>query len=639
MSSSIWWRITVPYVIILLLATLGLTLVLSGEVRTARLEDLSDRLLDGATLMSESLLTLSPEDVAQPAGVGGASQRLYTLDLSALALRWSGMLDQRITIIGADGTVLADSHANHLEMENHLFRPEIQQAIATHTGTAMRYSRTQRLDVMYAAVAIVENDELLGFVRVALPIEEIQQNVARLNRTMMVSGILAAVASAAIATALASRTIRPVTRLTDAVERMAAGDLSKRLMPTSNDEIGKLTRSFNHMADQLQEKVANLALERVRLSTVLERMADGVIITDESGTIVMINAAAARILRYEEEKAVGRRFPQVAYSYQLIDLWNRCYETQVEQSEIVETALYSDFVRAVVTPLRQEPPRYLVMLQDLTHIRRLETIRRDFISNISHELRTPLASLSLVVETLRDGALDDPPAAQRFLAHMETELASLTQMVEELLELSKIESGRVPLEIRPTKVRKLALKPTKRLIPQAERKGVAVQLSIPDDLPRVRADAARVQQVVSNLLHNAIKFTPPGGTITIAAQLPDHPSVVTRQAPAAANEPGRAGSRSMLDSRPQIIFSVADTGVGIPEQDVGRIFERFYKTDRARAQEGTGLGLAISRHIIEGHGGRIWAESVEGAGSTFYFSLPIAISPMEDVQASSDDEA
>ena len=636
MFSSIWWRVTVPYVIILLVTTLGLTLLLSAEVRTARMEDLSDRLRDEAALMADSLLahdSLLAYDSLLAPDESGTTRRLHALDLNDLAHRWAKMLDQRITIIDADGTVLAESHADYLEMENHLFRPEIQQALTQGAGTAMRYSRTLRLEVMYAAVAIVEDGELRGFARVAMPVAEIEQNVKVLNRTLMISGAAAALVAAVIATYVASRTIRPVSRLTESVERMAEGDLSRRLLPTSNDEIGNLTRSFNYMADQLQEKVANLALERERLSTVLERMADGVVITDESGTVVMINPAAARILKYDEERAIGRRFPQVAYSYQLIDLWNRCRDTQEEQSEIVETALYSDFVRAVVTPLRQEPPRYLVMLQDLTHIRRLETIRRDFISNISHELRTPLASLSLVVETLRDGALEDPPAAQRFLSHMETELASLTQTVEELLELSRIESGRVPLEIKATKVRKLILKPTKRLKPQAERKGISLQLSIPDDLPRVRADAARVQQVVTNLLHNAIKFTPPGGTVTISAHLRLPSGDGRARLPALR---GEAASQE-ITGRPLLIFSVADTGVGIPQEDLQRIFERFYKTDRARSQEGTGLGLAISKHIIEGHGGRIWAESIEGTGSTFYFSLPVITTPLDDIQPASDD--
>ena len=619
MFKSIWWRIAVPYIAVLLVATLGLTLYLSAEVHSARLDDLGGHLLDEATLMANSL----SEQLGREA---------EAKTLNDQALRWADLIGQRVTIIAADGTVLGDSHADTSEMENHSFRSEIQQASSTGSGIASRYSQTLQMDVMYGAVAVRNGGELVGFVRVALPLEDIEANVSRLNRALLTAGSLTALVALVLATYAASRTIGPVRKLTDAVERMAAGDFSGRLLPTTNDEIGTLTRSFNHMVDELQDKVGTLALEQARLSAVLEHMADGVVITDEVGNVVMINTAAARILRYDEAQAVGRRFPQVAHSHQLIDLWNRCYDSQEEQAETVESLLYGDFLYAVVTPLRGSvPSRYMVMLQDLTRIRRLETIRRDFVTNISHELRTPLASLSLVVETLQDGAIDDPSAARRFLSHMETELASVTQLVEELLELSRIESGRVPLETKSTRVAKLVQKPVTRLQPQAERAGVSLSIAIPDDLPRVLADAKRIQQVVTNLVHNAIKFTPSGGAITVFARrsgptdrlVPSGPS----QGVSEGHEPG-----SVTGEVPEIIIGVTDNGVGIPSEDMPRIFERFYKTDRARAQDGTGLGLAISKHIVQGHGGRIWVESLEGVGSTFYFSLPVA----PETQAGSD---
>jgi two-component system phosphate regulon sensor histidine kinase PhoR len=253
-----------------------------------------------------------------------------------------------------------------------------------------------------------------------------------------------------------------------------------------------------------------------------------------------------------------------------------------------------------MTPLQgEETSGYLVILQDLTHVRRLETVRRDFISNISHELRTPLAGLKALVETLRDGALQDPPAARRFLSRMDAEVDALTQMVQELLTLSRIESGKAPLRLSPTSVDEIVLPPIERLRPQAEREELLINSFLPTGLPQVLADVERARQVVSNLVHNAIKFTPGGGVITVAAQ---------------------------LDGK-QVVISVEDSGVGIPLKDLPRIFERFYKADRARSGGGTGLGLAIARHIVQGHGGRIWVESVEGQGSKFYFSLPALKTP------------
>ena len=254
-------------------------------------------------------------------------------------------------------------------------------------------------------------------------------------------------------------------------------------------------------------------------------------------------------------------------------------------------------LRIIVTPLHEPGTQgNLVMLQDLTQIRRLEIVRRDFVSNISHELRTPLASLKALVDTLRDGALDDRPAAEHFLDSIETEVDALTQMVQELLELARIESGQVPVRLRPAALADLINPPVERLSSQAERAGVNLTVSLAPDLPMVLADPERVQQVITNLVHNAIKFTPEKGSITITAE------TATRE----------------------VIVEVSDTGVGIAPKDLPRVFERFFKADRARSAGGTGLGLAIARHIVQAHGGRIWAKSIEGEGSTFFFSLPTA---------------
>jgi two-component system, OmpR family, phosphate regulon sensor histidine kinase PhoR len=239
----------------------------------------------------------------------------------------------------------------------------------------------------------------------------------------------------------------------------------------------------------------------------------------------------------------------------------------------------------------------LLLFQNLTRVRHLETVRQDFISNISHELRTPLASLKALTDTLQESALDDPPAARRFLQRIETEVDALSLMVSELLELSRIESGRVPLKMEAVSASDLIDQAVERLRLQAERAGLNVETTCQQDLPSVLADSSRLEQVLVNLLHNAIKFTPTGGIITVGAQL----------------------------SEDNVLFSVKDTGIGIPTDDLSRIFERFYKTDRARSGGGTGLGLAIARHLVEAHGGRIWAESVEGQGSIFYFTVLLSV--------------
>jgi two-component system phosphate regulon sensor histidine kinase PhoR len=410
-----------------------------------------------------------------------------------------------------------------------------------------------------------------------------------------------------IALFIAERTARPVRRLTQVTELMAEGDLSARLFPTSRDEVGQLTLAFDHMADQLREKVTTLAEEQGRLAAVLEHMADGVIITDAAARVQLINPAAARLLNTAREVALGQTFVQVVRDHQLVELWEACCQGGEEQTTALDLDRLGRFLRVTVTPLHKaDPLDRVVILQDLTQIRRLDTVRRDFISNISHELRTPLASLKALVDTLRDGALEDPPAGQRFLDRIETEVDALTQMVQELLELSRIESRQVPLSLVPTSVADVVIPPTERLRPQAERARLSLRVDVSPELPHVMADTERVQQVVTNLVHNAIKFTQPGGHVRVRAYVD-----------------ASDGHSPVADRRgPTVVVEVSDTGVGIPIDDVPRIFERFYKADRARSGGGTGLGLAIAKHIVRGHGGHIWAESIEGRGSTFFFSLP-----------------
>jgi two-component system phosphate regulon sensor histidine kinase PhoR len=264
------------------------------------------------------------------------------------------------------------------------------------------------------------------------------------------------------------------------------------------------------------------------------------------------------------------------------------------QSESVELPARRQFLQIIAIP-DTHASGSLLLAQDLTRVRRLETVRRDFISNISHELRTPLASLKALTETLQGGALSDPEAGPRFLGRIHAEVDALTQMAQELLDLSRIESGQVELVLTPLDPKKLLSSAADRMKLQAERAGVRLHVHCADDLQGVRVDKARLEQVLVNLIHNAVKFTKPGGEIALGAE-------------------STSGG---------VVFAVRDTGVGIPSESLSRIFERFYRVDRSRTGSGTGLGLSISRHIVEAHGGRIWANSREGEGSVFYFEIPI----------------
>jgi two-component system phosphate regulon sensor histidine kinase PhoR len=361
---------------------------------------------------------------------------------------------------------------------------------------------------------------------------------------------------------------------------------------TNQKELENLSSSISSIISTFDLRHSTLDSERARLATVLDQMTDGVLIADAQGYVQFANPAAGRL--FQTANPINRSITEVVRNHQLVEAWRRCQQTHEMQSETVEVPTRHQFLQLIVVPDQHESGS-LLLVQDLTRIRRLETVRRDFISNLSHELRTPLASLKALTETLQDGALDDPPAARRFIDQIQVETDALSQMVTELLELSRIESGRLSLDLQPAAPCDLLNSASKRMHMQAERAGLSLRVECADDLPKVRIDSQRLEQVLVNLIHNAVKFTRVGGEVVLEG------GTVTGE----------------------IRFAVRDTGIGIPMDDVSRIFERFYRVDKSRTGSGTGLGLSIAKHIVEAHGGRIWAESVEGRGSAFYFSIPI----------------
>ncbi len=367
-----------------------------------------------------------------------------------------------------------------------------------------------------------------------------------------------------------------------------------RVQNASNEikELENLSSALTSVISNFDLRHSTLDSERARLATVLEQMTDGVLIADAQGIVQFANPAAGKL--FQTSDPTHRSIVEVVRHHQLVEAWRRCQQTRQLQSETVELPTRHQYLQLVVIP-DQHSSGSLLLVQDLTRIRRLETVRRDFISNLSHELRTPLASLKALAETLQDGALEDPPAARRFIEQIQIEVDALTQMVTELLELSRIESDRLSLEFKPVAPFELLDSASKRMALQAERGGLTLRVECADDLPKVNIDLQRLEQVLVNLIHNAVKFTGAGGEIVLLAA---------------------AGIG-------EVRFAVRDTGIGIPEEDVSRIFERFYRVDKSRTGSGTGLGLSIAKHIVEAHRGKIWAESVERHGSTFYFTIPI----------------
>jgi two-component system phosphate regulon sensor histidine kinase PhoR len=420
------------------------------------------------------------------------------------------------------------------------------------------------------------------------------------NVVIIIGDVSAAIIAILLAFQMLRNTTEPIKKLTYLSRKVAEGELEldQDIQITSQDEVGELATAFRQMAARLREMVALITNERDRIAAILSNIDDAIFMVDNDTKITTMNRAAENIFQVPGKRALGQTFIEAVRDHEINGILQRCLSTRKQQTGAVEIKSKKQFLTIIAMPLPNNGG-CLVHIQDLTELRRLETVRRDFISNISHELRTPIASVKALAETLNEGAIEDPAVAKDFLSRINIEMDKLAQTVQELADLSHIESGEAPLNKRHINIADAIGHVVDRLRAQADRAGLQFDFAIPSDLPEVMADESRVEQVLVNLIHNAIKFTPSGGRISISAKARDN----------------------------DILVSVADTGPGISTDDLPRIFERFYKADKSRTSEGTGLGLAIAKHIVEAHGGKIWADTVERKGSTFSFTLPLEPQP------------
>lgn len=589
MSRSIYWKITIPLTLLVLVGMSILGFYMVSSTSNTQVDLLQSQLANEARLVA---------DISLPSFADQGKQT----NLDTIAKITGKDIQSRITLIAKDGTVLGDTDQDPLAMENHATRPEVVEALASGTGQATRYSATLHENMMYVAVLVTNQGEVLGIARVALPLTAVESAV---NSAVMTIAWAIAITTLLVilAAALLARMItRPVRQITKAAEGIAAGKLEQQIPIRTNDEIGRLGRAFNEMSLNLKNIMATMVDERSRLVTVLSGITDGIVMTDSEGNIALVNPAAERLFNFEEAKAMGRPLIEAVHDYEIDDVVKKCLKTAGEQSTQLDSVT-GRFLRVIATPITTgKLSGALVLFQDLTELRSLQTMRREFVGNVSHELRTPLAAIKAIVDTLRDGAIDDKEAAMNFLNRLDVEVDGMTQMVAELMELSRIETGRIKLKLETVNINSLIEEVATRLSPQAERQQVSLSTELASDLPLVQVDKERIQQVIVNIVHNAIKFTPSSGRVAISTEHIGE-SVVAR---------------------------VSDTGIGISKDDLPHIFERFFKADKSRSTSGTGLGLAIAKHIVQTHGGSIWVESEEGKGSTFSFSLPLQPNPQSN---------
>ena len=578
---SIKWRFILPFALILAVFIAVLAYFFSTTYTRDHYEDTRAELEGQAQLLMTEIRQEERSDL------GG---------LQTLAERYAENLKVRVTIIEPDGSVMAESEVDPENMVNHLNRPEVQQAITQGVGYNLRYSTTLKARYMYVAVADLSNGTLKRIVRLAKPVAVIDARAKGIRTAIGFGGLAALLLGIVASYVVAEFTTRPIRQLTRAADAISKGDYSRIPSPSANNEINDLVQAFARMAEQIQLQLETIGEEKIKLEKIVNQLMDGLLIVSKEGQVQLLNRSLRKMFKVTDSAPEGKDFIQVIPQYQLVELFRKTVETGKDQGDFIELKAEGKYLLALTTVLQgQKDGGVLILVQDRTKNRELEEMRQVFVSNVSHELRTPLTSLKALTETLQGAVDQDPQAAKRFLQMMDVEIDKLSQMVLELLELSRIESGRVELNKKSIPVSDLIRPAVERMRLQAERSGLKLGMEIADNLPLIHVDDERIEQVLVNLIHNAIKFTPAGGAVSVSA-----------------NQKGN-----------EILITVTDTGIGIPEKDLPHIFERFYKVDPARATGGTGLGLAIARHLVEAHQGRIWAESKEGEGARFIIALPL----------------
>ncbi|MDA8098317.1 MAG: ATP-binding protein [Nitrospiraceae bacterium] len=577
MKQGIFRRIFLLYGIILVLALAGTELFITGAVRTNEVKALHDNLAAQAQLIGRGI-SFKP----------GAT-------LDALCRELKAETAARVTIIDRDGVVLGDSDHDSRTMDNHRTRIEVQQALFSGTGMTIRHSDTLNADMLYVAQNIAQNGAPRGIVRLSVSLREVDAAINRLRINIIAAVTLIAGLAALFLAWQVERIRRLTVQIRDFAASLARGELDRRLFLHRAGEFEEIAGGLNSMAGSLQGEISALRDEKAKFETALLGISDGVLLLNREGRVEAANTVFLDLFSITGA-VVGKPFLEVVRNHALADLAAEAHLRHRAASGTIDVDAPKQLsLLATALPILPETagePRFhgtVVALHDITQLRKLEQVRKDFVANVSHELRTPVTAIQGFAETLLDGALEDKANARKFVETIRSNSERINRLVDDLMTISKIELGAIAVEKNDVAVEDAADAVLALLRDQAAKKGISLIVEIPHDFGMILADRDRLVQIMTNLVDNAIKFTDKGG-VTLGA--------------------GEENGRSFL--------FVRDTGVGIPEKHLPRIGERFYRVDTARSRTmgGTGLGLAIVKHLVKAHGWEMKIESMQGKGTT-----------------------
>jgi two-component system phosphate regulon sensor histidine kinase PhoR len=586
---SLFWRIYLNFLLVTLVALLATAWYAARSLRQFYQDQVTSDLLARAGVFAREIPLLPALD---PVAVDR-----FCKDVGRVTLT-------RMTVILADGRVIGDSNEDPARMENHRNRPEIAAALSGGTGHSIRYSDTLRRRLMYLAVPFrLNGGGVAGVVRASLPLTVVDESLTTVFLHVALGGLVVAVLAAVLALYLSRRITRPLSYIRQISEQFAQGDLNARVPVPDTEELGSLARTMNQMAAQLNERILTMGIQHNEQKAVLANMTEGVLAVDREQRILQINPAACRLFGLKQDEGRGRYILEVVRNMALQEFIGLTLNSdRVVESEVVFQEDEDRFIQLHGAALKDTTGAIiggLVVMNDITRLKRLESMRRDFVANVSHELKTPLTTLKGCVETLSDGVGADPAETQRFLGMMDRQVVRLEAMVDDLLVLSRLEheTERRGIELAPGSVNDVLSRVVQAFFDRAAKKSINLVFDCPDTI-KVPINAALLDQAVGNLIDNAIKYSSEESTITVWACL--------------------QGDR--------VAIGVADQGIGMEKQHLDRIFERFYRVDqaRSRAQGGTGLGLAIVKHIALAHQGTVTVDSTPGQGSTFTICIPKA---------------